>query len=206
MSKVAIEKIVRLLGKLQERLSRVGNESAQTRDTLAAFQDEVRVSDVAFKTAIIQLKSGQETLLNRIQEVEFKNNKREEAQTLRDQNNVQALVNLRESTKKAFDQVAGDVKSLLTAVQRLNERVGQVESQTNANRLNVDELLKFKARTETNPAPALQTPPFNHGRSSTKKVLSASKKRNKHAIRTDRYVLNGSGECELISPDVKHVL
>jgi hypothetical protein len=80
-------------------------------------------------TEKVQNDSAHLSLLERVKEVAFENNKREEAQTLRDQSNVQALTNLRDSTEKAFNQVAADVKSLLTTVQRLNERVGQVESQ-----------------------------------------------------------------------------
>jgi len=54
---------------------------------------------------------------------------REERQIARDQNNVQALVNLRDSTAKAFNQVRDDVAALMKQIQRLNERVGQTESQ-----------------------------------------------------------------------------
>jgi hypothetical protein len=39
------------------------------------------------------------------------------------------IVNLRDSTQKGFDYVKGDVETLLHTSQRLNERVGQVESQ-----------------------------------------------------------------------------
>lgn len=54
--------------------------------------------------------------------------KRDAHQAARDQNNVQSLVNLKDSTQKGFDQVRQDVESLLKTIQRLNERLGQVET------------------------------------------------------------------------------
>jgi hypothetical protein len=114
-------KIVTILDKFSNRLVRIADQTKGNSD------------------AIVRLTSGQQTLQDNISRVEFENNKREEAQVLRDQSNVQSLVNLRDSTKKAFDQVAADVKTLLTATQRLNERVGQVESrQSGPNPFGVD--------------------------------------------------------------------
>jgi hypothetical protein len=57
------------------------------------------------------------------------NDKREAAQTLRDQNNVQSLVNLRDSTTQAFSQVQKDVEELLKSIGKLSNRVYRVEKQ-----------------------------------------------------------------------------
>jgi hypothetical protein len=104
------EKIVTILDKFSDRLVRVASQGKENANNIVALDSRVK------------------TVADRIDEVRFKNDKREEAQTLRDQNNVQSLVNLRESTQKGFDQVRKDVEQLLNLNQRLNERVGQTES------------------------------------------------------------------------------
>lgn len=148
----ALQDKVRLdVGALQEQLSVLGEVAAISRartDALAALQDQTRLKtgqtaeqvsllissldkrEARFQDEVVRLKTQNLTLLDRIKEVAFENDKREEAQTLRDQSNVQSMHDLKNSVQKAFDLVRGDVKTLLERVQSLNERVGKVESQT----------------------------------------------------------------------------
>jgi hypothetical protein len=81
-----------------------------------------------------------EALALQIAKVKEENDQREERQTLRDQNNVQSLVNLRDSTHTAFQQVKTDVQNLIKTDQGLSRRLYEVESRL------------------SNPAPAPQMP------------------------------------------------
>jgi hypothetical protein len=111
-----------LLGKIQDRLNRVGNETHQNSAKIAVLVDNVRLK-------VGEWQRQDATLTERIGRFQAEAFERETRQTARDQNNVQALVNLRDSTAKAFDQVKRDVETLLVQIQRLNERIGKVESQ-----------------------------------------------------------------------------
>lgn len=150
-------KLAALLARLQNRLTRVSSETHQNTDAIAAIQDQVRVKvggleghvvDVNNKVerahraliyngertdkliADLGLEHGRLDSQNLIiQGVKKENDEREARQVIRDQSNVQSLTNLRDSVQKGFDQVRNDVESLLRTVQRLNERIGQVESQ-----------------------------------------------------------------------------
>lgn len=141
-----LSKVATLLDKFSDRLVKIAAETKQNTEAIAELKDraldaharvdainslrkgtDAKVQEIA--TRIQQDFSRVTTLADRIKEVEFENNKREESQTLRDQNNVQSLVNLRESTQKAFSQVRDDVAQLMRQIQVLNERVGKVESQ-----------------------------------------------------------------------------
>jgi len=119
----AAAKIASLLGKLQERLNRL---TGTVYEITARIQQDYGRTETKF----VQLHSRDESLLARIKEVAFDNDKREEAQVLRDQSNVQSIVDLRELTQKGFDLVGKDIASLVKSVQRLNERMGQLESKT----------------------------------------------------------------------------
>jgi 4-diphosphocytidyl-2C-methyl-D-erythritol kinase len=67
-----------------------------------------------------------------VERVETESEARETRQALRDQNNVKSMQDLRNSTQKAFDQVRNDVEQLLKLSQKLNERIGMLESGTAA--------------------------------------------------------------------------
>jgi hypothetical protein len=155
-----LSKVATPLDKFSDRLVKIAAETKQNTEAIAVLRADAFNNSLNFNglvervnktidhrdakhstreqinsTAVEQLKSAQQTLVDQIKEVEFENNKREEAQTLRDQNNVQSLVNLRESTQKAFSQVRDDVAQLMRQIQLLNERVGKAES---ANKILVD--------------------------------------------------------------------
>lgn len=148
-------KLASLLAKLQERLIRTSGETRQNTDAIATIQDQVRVKVGGLETRTFQRDEQLREKLNELEQevnaTKKESNDREARQTLRDQNNVQSIMKLRDSTQKGFDQVRQDVESLLKAVQRLNERVGQVESQGNANVLNVNRLLGSVAKMEVTP-------------------------------------------------------
>jgi chromosome segregation ATPase len=129
-----LAKVATLLEKFTERLTRFAEQQSTV---------EKNIKDLQYQTF---------TTVERILRVENETRDREARQTLRDQNNVQSLVNLRESTAKAFNQVRDDIASLIKQVQRLNERVGQVESQTSAGVLNIDSLLRRVTKAETGPS------------------------------------------------------
>src|ERR1700676_936129 len=108
-----LSKVATLLDKFSDRLVKIAAETKQNTEAIAELKDraldaharvdainslrkgtDAKVQEIA--TRIQRDFSGVTTLADRIKEVEFENNKREESQTLRDQNNVQSLVNLRE--------------------------------------------------------------------------------------------------------------
>jgi len=140
------EKIVTILDKFSDRLKKNADAIVELREytdksfdgyvaDLAALRQEYNNAFMRFESTIQEMfetgVSHNGPTINGIkqsvEQVKIENDKREAAQTLRDQNNVQSLVNLRESTQKGFDQVRKDVEQLLKLNQRLNERVGQVE-------------------------------------------------------------------------------
>ncbi len=135
-----LARVAVLLEKFSERLVRVARETRQNTDTIAALQDNVRLKvgglAQAIETGIEKVAERQRAqsdyaikgVIERVSRVEKESADRENKQITRDQNNVQALVNLRDSTAKAFNQVKDDVSALLVQIQRLNERTGQVES------------------------------------------------------------------------------
>jgi len=135
-----LARVAVLLEKFSERLVRVARETRQNTDTIAALQDNVRLKvgglAQAIETGIEKVAERQRAqsdyaikgVIERVSRVEKESADRENKQITRDQNNVQALVNLRDSTAKAFNQVKDDVSALLVQIQRLNERIGQAES------------------------------------------------------------------------------
>lgn len=128
-----------LLSRIQSRLDKVGRETRQNTDAIATVTDQFRVKVGGLEGTVLdqkrltfgrdeQLREKLNGLGQEVNAVKKVVEDREGRQTLRDQNNVQALVNLRDSTAKAFDQVKRDVETLLQQIQRLNERVGQADS------------------------------------------------------------------------------
>lgn len=137
-----LAKVATLLEKFSERLVRVARETRQNTDSIAALYDNVRLKTGKLEGAVEDLKLQSNdrdhqlrvklnALGQEVNKITASAEDRETKQTARDQNNVQALVNLRDSTAKAFNQVRDDVAGLLKQIQRLNERVGQVESGVN---------------------------------------------------------------------------
>ncbi|SRR6266403_5073469 len=131
-----LSKVATLLDKFSDRLVNVARQTRQNTDAVAALRDEVRLkAERAVGIAVEAKEKAERAHLALIYQGESIDKLKKEAedregrQTLRDQNNVQSLTNLRDSTQKGFDQVRQDVESLLKTIQRLNERVGQVESQ-----------------------------------------------------------------------------
>jgi len=141
-------KLATLLAKFQIRLNKVSALASQNTDTTAALVDHVRLKVGRAEGIAVEANDKAERahlsliyLGEKIDKLTKETEDREVKQTLRDQNNVQALVNLRDSTAIAFDQVKADVESLLKAIQRLNERVGQTESSVNQVESNVNQKL-----------------------------------------------------------------
>lgn len=129
-------RLASLIGKLVERLSKNTEDISDAKTAVGILQDRITHTDSLVQqtkndlaTANVQNVSARNTLVERIEAVDFKNNKREEAQTLRDQSNVQSLVNLRDSVAKAFDKVAADVKQILNQITYVKDRVAKLEVQ-----------------------------------------------------------------------------
>jgi chromosome segregation ATPase len=172
-----------LLDKIQSRLIHTADKTRQNSDEIAALRDETRLKvgtlqrQVGEKTGSIE--TSIETLEHQAVTADKKLTERVDAinelridiqsrldqhiresvdkeakQTLRDQSNVQSLTNLRDSVQKAFNQVKDDVASLLKTIQRLNERVGQVESQN----LSLASAVSLLQNRMDSPAPAPQMP------------------------------------------------
>lgn len=113
-----ISGLASILVKLQDRLNRVGLQSSQTTAAVEVLQDQTRLSVGKLNAVVDAVKihgERQETL----------NHSRALSQT-------DSLVKLRDSAKTAFEQVKQDVAELLKFNQRLNERVGQLESRTDS--------------------------------------------------------------------------
>lgn len=137
-----LSQVASLLDKFSDRLTDISRETRQNTDSIASLYDQVRIKVGGLEGKVIDqtAKNGQlvfrdEQLRGKLNELGQEFNKfkkevedREARQTLRDQNNVQALYNFRDSTSKAFAQVKTDVDSLLKITQKLNERVGQADS------------------------------------------------------------------------------
>jgi hypothetical protein len=163
------EKIVTIIDKFSDRLTKNAIETRQNTEDLAVLRQEYNNSFVRFESTIQEMfetgVSHNGPTINgikqNIEKVKEENNKREESQTLRDQNNVQSLVNLRELTQKGFDQVRKDVEQLLNLNQRLNERMGKAESLANAawhQMVGVEQRVAKIEEKMSNPAPAPQMP------------------------------------------------
>lgn len=123
-------RLASLIGQLQDRITKLAEQT-----TLSLGYQSERTTEIGrqvgdLQTLNVQNVSARNTLVERIEAVDFKNDKREEAQSLRDQSNVQSLVNLRDSVAKAFTQVAGDVKQVLNQITYVKDRVTKLENQT----------------------------------------------------------------------------
>lgn len=130
-----LSKVATLLDKFSDRLVRIANQTRQNTDAVAVLRDDIRLKAGRAEGIAIEANGKAErahlALIHHgelIDSVKKENDVREDKQTLRDQNNVQSLVNLRESVQKGFDLVRNDVDTLMKQVQKLNERVGQAES------------------------------------------------------------------------------
>lgn len=108
--------VAALLSRIQSRLDKVGRETRQNTDAIVQLQ----VSAVSPSQVL--------SVAEKVSSIERVAEKREAQQTLRDQNNVQSLVNLRDSTSKAFSGVQADMQSVAQQLQRFNERIGRAES------------------------------------------------------------------------------
>jgi hypothetical protein len=117
-----LSKVTDLFNNFAGRLARLGVQTGKNTAAIEALQDKQRVNVGTLSESI---KDAQAETAR----VKQENDDRETRQTLRDQNNVQSLVNLRDSVQKAFIAVEGDIESLVKSSQRLNERIGQAESQ-----------------------------------------------------------------------------
>jgi hypothetical protein len=136
--------IASLLGKLQDRITRTASETRQNTDAVATLRDENRLrtgtlaeETMDLRTDVRQVNDQIDKMNDKIttvagahNDVKHENDIREQQQTLRDQSNVQSLVNLRDSTQKAFKQVGDDVAKLDTADRKLSDRVTEVEKFT----------------------------------------------------------------------------
>ena len=122
-------KIATILDKFAERLTTVARDTRRNSDEVAALRDDTRLKIGKLQSqADADVRSLREADVDIICNVGNLIDQKEAQQTLRDQSNVQSLINLRDSTGKAFDQVKKDVETILKQVQRLNERIGLAES------------------------------------------------------------------------------
>lgn len=123
--------MVTLLGNLQKRLSKVGLQTSQTADGLAALRDETRL-----KVGQLQERtSGMQAELDRAWQL---NNSRAEVVKKLAADTTASLNQLKDSTQRGFDGVRLDMEKALRAIQSLNARCSELESrilrleQTNA--------------------------------------------------------------------------
>lgn len=117
-------KLAGLPAKIQDRLNRVGLQANQT----SAAVETVESRHKALTNFVNRLRDDVVAVRDYIEEVRTENDKREERQTLRDQSNVQSLVNLRESVQKGFDLVRNDVDTLNKKDRTLSDRITEIET------------------------------------------------------------------------------
>jgi hypothetical protein len=148
-------KLAALIAKLQDRLNRVGLQSGQTAAAVLTLRDETRLRTGTLAEDVVKLKTLADDTVTIIKTREQVADKREAAQTLRDQNNVQAIINFRDSTAKAFAQVSDDVAKLDRADHKLSDRVTEVEKFTS-------DLVERAKNLVRMPAPAPPSLPSDH--------------------------------------------
>jgi chromosome segregation ATPase len=122
------DQAVRNIGGVLEVLDNRVTETCQVLEVLDTRIIELRDKEFEAKNNFIRLNSAIASTAERIDEVRFKNDKREEAQTSRDQSSVQSIKELTDRTKVAFEKVQKDVDTLNKSDQRLAERVYQLEN------------------------------------------------------------------------------
>lgn len=152
--------IVELVSSLQKSLHKVRQKVNANTETLEVLNTRIEeqagiatANDCQLADKIesnrVQAFQRSEQIAASLAQVKKENDDREMRQTVRDQNNIQALHNLKDSVQKAFDQVKTDVQSLMSADIRLR---GEVVSLTNVAAL---------LQNRVNAAPA-QTLPAGH--------------------------------------------
>jgi DNA repair exonuclease SbcCD ATPase subunit len=144
MKSETLSKITQLLASLQKRITKTAQKAQATDDRLDSLIESYNevVKNVCFvdgqtvegvKKSLedfrVQAFQRSEAIAASLAKVKAENDDREARQAMRDQSNVQSLVNLRDSTAKAFDQVKKDVQELINRVERANSRINQVENQ-----------------------------------------------------------------------------
>lgn len=126
------ETVTVILNRISDRLTRVARDTRQNTDAISALTDKQR-TDIEAQQERLAALADKVSTFEEFQKYQARVNKfndeQEARQTLRDQNNVQSLYNLRDSTQKSFYAVREDMKSLVARAQRFNERLGQIESQ-----------------------------------------------------------------------------
>jgi len=128
--KQAIEQITSILDKMSDRLvslsnrvTAVGNESAQTSDKVNAFLGRERIAHAKVQDAYSAARGQDE--INR--------------------ETTKSLYTLRDHTKESFENVASDVRSILQTAKRAAERIEQVENQ-NASLLSTIKILEGQVK------------------------------------------------------------
>jgi chromosome segregation ATPase len=123
------------LANLQRRITKVVAKTESNTediellgDSVAELNDDQTALLKRIEEQRVQAFQRSEALGLQIAKVKEENDDREVKQTLRDQNNVQSLVNLRDSTHTAFQQVKTDVLNLIKNDQGLSRRLSEVES------------------------------------------------------------------------------
>jgi hypothetical protein len=134
MSNQVLKALTRLVASLQKSLHKVRqktNANTEELDTLrgscsvAYLQHNREIAEAKKATEDFRVQAFQrsEQIAASLALVKKENDDREMRQIVRDQNNVQALHNLKESVQKAFDQVKTDVQSLTKVDLRLKELI-----------------------------------------------------------------------------------
>jgi hypothetical protein len=145
-----IQNVQKTLTELQGQVAEIG-EVLEVLDTSII---ELRDKDKATDSNLVRLSSAISSLVDRIEEVRFNNDKREEAQTARDQSSVQSIKDLTDLTKLAFKKVEKDVTTLLNVDQRIIDSVTEIKKFQ-------DDLVERAKRIVSTPAPE-PCLPFDH--------------------------------------------
>lgn len=162
MKNETAQKISSVLVSITKRLSRVAKQTFENteelsilRGTTANAYNELKASTEDFRVQAFQrtevLATANAIALKQIADVKKENDDREARQALRDQNNVQSIINLRDSMSRAFNEVKKDIQELITRIDATNSRIKNVE-------VFQADLLERAKRIVLTPTPALSMP------------------------------------------------
>lgn len=115
-----LENVISLLGKLQDRLSKVSLQQAKNLNELAALRNEVRLKTTQLheRTTGLQAEMDRAWVLN---------NSRAEIVKKLSADTTASLNELKSSTQRGFDGVRLDMEKALRSLQSMNARCSELE-------------------------------------------------------------------------------
>jgi hypothetical protein len=146
MKPATLQKITQLLASLQKRVTETAEQGKKNKEdiqvifntgvahdgpTIVELKEQISVlnenSIYRYNDMVVNVRDSSEQIAASLAKVKAENDDREMRQTARDQNNVQSIVNLKDSTQTAFDEVKKDVQKLLDIDEGAKKRLNRLE-------------------------------------------------------------------------------